>query len=171
MIPAVFDLFVGIMFLIAIICGTLFGITRMILMFLAFCFSMIAAWLLMAGGIDVVHLVFQGRIPAAGALASVPLVLIALAIAFGPRARTVAGRILGALFATALTVAMVSAWAVELTAILPQDELQRIREKTLTGETFLTVGNALVSRLPESARILKGSERPATSMRTKVIPC
>ncbi len=147
--PLTFDLIIGLAFFFAVLFGAAFGFFRMLLIFLAFYSSMIAALLLMAAGVNVPHLMAQDRVLAAAVAFGMPLALTILAIAFGPRARSAAGRFFGVFLAAAWATVAVPA-ATMVASLANPDMQQVLREKTLTGPAVFAVGDALVSLLPDN---------------------
>ncbi len=157
--PMTFDILVGLAFLIATLSGALFGFFKMALIVLAFYSSVIAGLIFTVGGVNIARLMMQERVLVAAAAIGMPLVLIALAIAFGPRAKSAAGHIFGALLAAAWTIPVVLAATITLTLANP-DMRQVLREKTLTGPALFTVAEALASLLPDYPGDLEKPEGP-----------
>ena len=158
--PQEFDLIVGLIFLIAIIFGLLFGLRKMIYLSLAAYSVTVVALLLLAAQIALFQLTTQNPmlllvIPVVRF--GIPLLLIGWIIADIPGPRSGAGRIYGLLFALAWATVEISTGALAASPKTRHDTV----EKSLTGPVLFAVGNAWASLVP-MPDYLKSSEQPTT---------
>ena len=156
-----FDLIVAAIFLIPIMLGARFGFFKMLLIFLAFHSPLIVTAALVAAGVDLSYPMSHDRVIALAETMGIPFLLIILAVAFGPRAKSAAGRVFGVLFSGGWAVLLVTVATANLLFALPET-YRTINERTLTGPALLAMANKLVLLLRDSPSSFFKRERPTT---------
>ncbi len=152
---------VGLAFAFAIVVGTLSGLSKLILMLLALAAPFLALALIVvtSGSNPLDSLPPQSMQYASLLIAATTVSLVISVIWLVPGPRSVAGRLIGVLFAGALTALAVGAGSV--VALQANPALQEtLRTKSLTGPAALAVGNALMPYLPRQLEFFENHEQP-----------
>ncbi len=158
--PLTFDLIVGLALSAAIVIGTLTGFVKLLLMLAALVTPLVVRTLIaMAQGTDLLDsLSPDAQNYALAALAATSLALVLSVIWAVPGPRSVAGRLLGVLFAVGLATLAAGAGSLSVSQANPGLE-DALRTKSLTGRAALAVGstleNSVLPLLPKNSALLE----------------